>query len=49
MVTALKTRREEELEDLDSAIDKARGAGLGGDALDALVALRDRLQRTLEG
>lgn len=49
MVSALKTRREEELEDLDGAIEKARGAGLEGEALDALVSLRDRLQRTLEG
>lgn len=49
MVTSLKARREEELAELDAAIDKARDGGLEGDALDSLVSLRDRLQRTLEG
>ncbi len=49
MVAALKQRREEELAELESAIEKATAAGLEGDALESLVLLRDRLQRTLEG
>lgn len=48
MVSALRVRREEELVELDGAIDKARTAGLEGEPLEALIALRDRLQRTLE-
>lgn len=49
MVTALRERREDELAQLDSAIEKARENAVDEDVLNDLVAIRDRLRATLDG
>ena len=49
MVAALRTRREEELAQLDAAIEKARDAEIDEAVLAELTDLRERLQATLDG
>lgn len=49
MVKSLKTRRAEELAQLDEAIAAAKESSADEAVLEQLTALRDRLQATLEG
>lgn len=49
MVEALRERREEELAQLDEAIEKAREAGIDASVLEELDAFRERLHTTLHG
>ncbi len=48
MVVSLRERREEELAQLDAAIEKGRAAKIDGAVLADLDALRDRLRATLD-
>ena len=48
MVEALRTRQEEEISTLEAAIGKAREAGASDDVLGEFIALRDRLQASLD-
>jgi methyl-accepting chemotaxis protein len=47
MVTSLRSAQEREIAELESAIEKARAAGLRDDAIDALLATRDRMRSVL--
>lgn len=49
MVASLRDRREDELAQLDAAIEKAREVSIDEAVLADLVALRDRLRTTLDG
>jgi hypothetical protein len=48
MLGSLRTAREQQIKELDDAIEAARGAGASDRALEAFHAVRDRLQSTLE-
>ena len=48
MVASLRERREEELAQLDEAIEKAKAKDADDEVVASLQALRDRLQATLE-
>jgi hypothetical protein len=48
MVIALRERREDELAQLDAAIEKAREKNVDDGVVGELTALRDRLERTLQ-
>ena len=48
MVTSLRSAQEREIAQLESAIEKAREAGLRKDAIDALLETRDRMRAVLE-
>ncbi len=48
MVTSLRERREDELAQLEAAIEKTREGGAGDEAIGDLEALRDRLRTALE-
>jgi methyl-accepting chemotaxis protein len=47
MVTSLRSAQEREIAQLEGAIEKARAAGLRDDAIDALLATRDRMRSVL--
>jgi methyl-accepting chemotaxis protein len=48
MVTSLRSAQEREIAQLESAIEKARQAGLRKDAIDALLETRDRMRAVLD-
>lgn len=48
MVSTLRTRQAEEVAQLDAAIEKARASGAPEDAIAEIVAVRDRMQSTLD-
>jgi methyl-accepting chemotaxis protein len=48
MVASLRAAQEREIAQLESAIEKAREAGLRKDAIDALLETRDRMRAVLE-
>lgn len=48
MVLSLRATQEKEIAQLEAAIEQAKLAGLAKDAIDALVATRDRMRAALE-
>jgi hypothetical protein len=48
MLHSLRSRREEEIAQLEAAIEKARVAGLDAAVVDELSAVRDRWREPLE-
>jgi nitrogen fixation/metabolism regulation signal transduction histidine kinase len=48
MVESLRATREQDIEDLDRALDKARSAGASDEALALVRAVRERMQASLD-